>query len=484
VKLDFGSLVGVCPTNEGVAGVIRGRVLAVLAGTVLLGSVVSCGGGERNDAATGLGSSPTTAPGAASSSNAACAGATPAATEVGITDKTITVEVMADTGSPLAPGLATGSLDAVKGWAAMMNEHGGLACRQVEVRTYDSKLSPDEVRNGYTDGCQNAFAMVGTFSVLIADMTPTVQCRDRAGAMTGLPEVPAVVQNPVQNCNPTTFPYQGLGIPCPVTTGVKPVKVSTVLGEFVQQEIGKDAHGLYLVTTVSPGLLQSQMPGFVYMQATQGLRADDTVGTNGFAPQSTFTPFATTIKDKGSKFVVSATQAPDFVLLRKEAASQGDESVKLWMCQATCYDPTFLESGGDSVIGTKVSMPSLPFEEADANAEMKAFVDRVPTKNVFAQTAWVATRMFQQAVEQVVQRDGPNGLTRAKLNQSLGSITSFDANGMIGKVDPSARALPPCQVFVEVTGDGFKRYHPKERGTFACSRLDTIQIDPATAYQG
>jgi hypothetical protein len=447
----------------------------------LIAAASACGGGERNgNSALG---GPTTA-GSAAAGNEECQGVTTSAPDVGVTEKTITVEVMADTGSPLAPGLATGAVESVKAWAGLLNEQGGLACRKVEVRTFDSKLSADEVRNGYTDGCQNAFAMVGTFSVFIGDMTPSAQCKDKAGAATGLPEVPAVVQSPLQNCNPTTFPYQGLGLPCPLTEGVKPVKVSKGLGEFVQREVSKDTHGLYLVSTVSPSLLQAQMPGFAYMAGSQGLRSDATVGSNGFAPQSAFTPFATTIKDNGSQFVVSATQANDFVLMRKEAAAQGDDSVKLWLCQATCYDSAFLDNGGESVIGTKISLPSLPFEEADTNPEMKVFVDHLETENVFSQTAWVASRLFQHAVEQVVEQDGPNGLTRAKLNKALGAVTSFDANGMIGKVDPSARALPPCMVFVEVTKEGFERYYPKEKGTFACSGLDTVQIDPANAYKG
>ena len=67
------------------------------------------------------------------------------ATDVGITPTEIRIGVIADTGSPIAPGLFQGAVDAVKAWAEYMNKNeGGLAGRKVVVDTYDSKLSADD----------------------------------------------------------------------------------------------------------------------------------------------------------------------------------------------------------------------------------------------------------------------------------------------------------------------------------------------------
>src|SRR4051794_2702240 len=83
------------------------------------------------------------------------------ASDVGVTATDITIEVMADVGSPLAPGLFQGNVDAVNAFAKYWNAHGGIGCRQVKVVTWDSKLSAEESKNGLITGCKNAFAMVG-----------------------------------------------------------------------------------------------------------------------------------------------------------------------------------------------------------------------------------------------------------------------------------------------------------------------------------
>ena len=70
-----------------------------------------------------------------------------------MTPTTITVTVIADTGSPLRPGLFQGSVDAVKAWAKYINANGGLACRQVVVKTADSKLTENDAENAITTAC-------------------------------------------------------------------------------------------------------------------------------------------------------------------------------------------------------------------------------------------------------------------------------------------------------------------------------------------
>ena len=106
---------------------------------------------------------------------------------------TITVSVIADTGSSLRPGLFQGSVDGVKAWADYMNANGGLACRQVVVKALDSKLSGDDAKNAITTACGNSLALVGTTALFLDDMTAAEQCKDKAGAPTGMPDM-AVLQ--------------------------------------------------------------------------------------------------------------------------------------------------------------------------------------------------------------------------------------------------------------------------------------------------
>ena len=98
------------------------------------------------------------------------------ATDIGISSDTITVLVMADVGSSLAPGLFQGSIDGVKAWADRLNSEGGLACRQIEVIEHDSAINPTETTNGFLVACEDAFALVGTTALFALDTTDLQSC--------------------------------------------------------------------------------------------------------------------------------------------------------------------------------------------------------------------------------------------------------------------------------------------------------------------
>ena len=141
-------------------------------------TVVACSSGKKIDNTTPSGGPAT------STTVDKCAGQTPTAGEIGVSAKTITISVTADTGSPIKPGLFQGSVDAVKAWAEYKNATGGLACRKVEVKVFDSKLSPDEAKNSLTSACASSLALVGTTALFLNDMAPIETCKDRAGAAT------------------------------------------------------------------------------------------------------------------------------------------------------------------------------------------------------------------------------------------------------------------------------------------------------------
>ena len=124
----------------------RSAWVAVTVSMVVLAA--ACGSGKKIGGGVAPGS--TVAPGAPTTSDV-CKTTTLQSTEVGVSPRTITVTVIADTGSPLRPGLFQGSVDAVQAWAKYINANGGLACRQVVVKTADSKLTADDARNAVDD---------------------------------------------------------------------------------------------------------------------------------------------------------------------------------------------------------------------------------------------------------------------------------------------------------------------------------------------
>ena len=76
---------------------------------------------------------------------------TPKATEIGVTAKEIRIAVIADVDNPFAPGLFKGAADGVKAAARYLNSKaggGGVAGRRLVVDFIDSKLTPNDARNG------------------------------------------------------------------------------------------------------------------------------------------------------------------------------------------------------------------------------------------------------------------------------------------------------------------------------------------------
>ena len=453
----------------------RLRVLLALLAVVVLAS--ACGGRGDDDTDTAAdGTTQTTAEGG----DAACEGVSLEATEVGVTADTITVEVMADVGSPLAPGLFQGNVDAMNAFADHVNDNGGIACRELVVDTWDSKLNAEESKNGLIEACRNALAMVGSNALFNPDVTPMSGCVDKAGQATGLPDIAALANDVNQQCNTTTFLIQAVAEHCPVNpNGPRPLDAFVGNTKYYLDEFGP-LHGLFMV----PGDLPTTVQSATYqVKATEaaGVTWDHVVKVSGRDPQAAYTPRIQLIKGAGSNFVYNGSNDRAMIAMRKEANAQGVDSVKLWACSLACYTRNMVTQGGADVEGTYVWMQFLPFEEADTNDALKAYVDAVGEDKVdsFGAQAWQAGLAFQEAVETIVEEDGPNGITRAKMLEVLKGMKDFDAGGWMGAKD--LRGMSDCMVVLKIEGGEFVRVFPEERGTLACQpeNVVTVTLDPA-----
>lgn len=117
------------------------------------------------------------------------------------------------------------------------------------------------------------------------------------------------------------------------------------------------------------------------------------------------------MRQTGSNFVTNGTTDTAMIRFRREAKAQGyEDDVKLWTCIPSCYSRPFLDAAAD-VDGTYVTLGYLPFEEANENEELSAFLSAVGESkaNGFGALAWQAGVLSRQAVETVVEADGVNG---------------------------------------------------------------------------
>jgi hypothetical protein len=398
------------------------------------------------------------------------------ATEIGVSESEITIEVMADTGSPLAPGLFQGNVDAIKGFADYINENGGIGCRKLVVKTWDSKLDPTESKNGLIDSCANAVAMVGGNALFNPDVSAMTGCVDKAGAATGLPDIAALANDATELCGATTFTIQFRAEQCPINVG-QPREFTVLVGAMTHlQKTTPELRGLFMVPGDLPTTRQSAVPN-IAGQEQEGVVFDGTPLVSGRDEQSAYTPRVQVLKQNSGNYVYNGSNDVAMIKMQKEAAAQGiDTSSIVWTCSLACYTQNMQSQGGPSAEGTHVWMQFLPFEETDTNAAAKAYVDTVGADKAdsFGAQAWQAAIAFQQVVNQIVADQGPNAITRASILEGLTNLTDFTADGWAGA--KSLRGISPCYVMMTIKDGKFVREWPEEPGTMDCDPANLVKV--------
>jgi Periplasmic binding protein len=407
-------------------------------------------------------------------------GAAPKATEVGVTASQIRIAVIADVDNAFAPGLFKGAVDGVKGAAKYINSKaggGGIAGRKLKVDFIDSHLNANDSRNGVITACSQDYAMVGNFMLFLSNVDDEVNCKDQAGAATGIPDLASVATGVPQACSPVAFPVS----PAQLVCSTKDQNPQTYNGnqfdsKYLLKKNKNDLHGAMLFGNDTK---DAQRGGLVLIDTAihAGIKSDQTVGISGSAPQSAYTPIINKMKSDGSNYAYDSSSAATAILLRSEAQLQGLNDVT-WVCTIACYDKS-LKAQASVMEGQYVTMTFLPFEEASTNATLANFLKYVGPSNAdgFAVYGWTATLAFKQAVEAIVKKDGVNGLTRANLlSTGIDALTSFNAGGMIGNVDIKNKVPTPCAALVQLKSGKFVRVAPAKKGTFDCSKSNAVQV--------
>jgi ABC-type branched-subunit amino acid transport system substrate-binding protein len=407
------------------------------------------------------------------------AGKPTASSEIGVTPTEIKIAVLADVDTPLSPGLFQGVVDGFNGFAKYINANGGLAGRKVTVDFIDSKLNGAESRNGMITACQNDFAVVSA-ALFLANVDDVEACKDKAGAATGLPDLATLYTSVAQQCSKTTYAVNPPAMLCS-TKDAHPQTYQANIGRanYYKKKFGKDLHGIFIDSSDLKSARDAQFVGQGGIFDNQvGVKLDGEFPLGGSVPQSAYTPVVQAIKSKSSTLAQCANPPGCTIKLRKEAKLQGVNSVKIWDCNTTCYDPTFIPQGGADVEGEYVSVGFLPFEEGKANPMLANFLKFVgkDKANGYSAIAWATGLLLRDAVASVVKTAGNDGLTRKALFTALGGIHKFDADGMYGaSPDLAAKKISNCYVLLQVKSGKFVRVFPTKAGTFDCNPKNVIE---------
>jgi ABC-type branched-subunit amino acid transport system substrate-binding protein len=402
------------------------------------------------------------------------------ATEVGVTPTQIRIAVVADVDNPFAPGLFQSAVDSVNGAAKYINANGGIAGRKLKVDFIDSHLNPNDTRNAIITACQQDFALVGTEALFLTNMEDAINCKDIKGQATGLPDLAAIATGIPETCAPVTYTPTGPQLLCD-TKDEHPQTYQGNQGDttYYKKHVDKHLSGAFVL----PNDTQDANRGDAVQQAIaeqNGVKVDQSVTASGKDPQSVYTPVVQKMKNDSSNWGWSGLAFGNVIQFHDEAQLQGiyDTKSTVWGCTTACYDPDFIKTGGATADGTYVPLGFLPFDEVKANQGVADYVkytgkDKVAGLGVYA---WAAGIELQQALQSVVKANGNNGITRANLLAALEKMTSFDANGLIGKANVGGKVTTSCFVLEQVQNGKFARVWPKKAGTFDCTKSNHVTV--------
>jgi ABC-type branched-subunit amino acid transport system substrate-binding protein len=407
----------------------------------------------------------------------------PAATDVGVTADTIRIGVVADNDNPFVPGIFKGAADAVEGFAKYINANGGIAGRKLVVDVYDSKLNANEARNAFIEACEKDFALVGTTSLFVTTFDDVENCEDSKGQATGVPDLGGLITSLTEACSSVTFSPNAPQVQCD-TVGQDPVTYQGTMGPFkyIVDQLKGDAHGALLTSNDTPDARRAGQANMLLVKEA-GVEPDVEVGLSSRDPQSAFTPVVQSMKADGSNFSYLTMSLNSAIQLRQEAALQGIVADDVtWLCPSTCYDHDAMADAGDAMNGEIVFLTFLPFEETKSNKTLANYVKYTGKNNVdgFGVSAWAAAVLFQQAMTEVVEEHGVNGVTRANLLTALRATGRFNADGMVSGADIATKTGSPCYLLLEYNDGKYTRVHPKKKGTFDCTKSNytTVEASP------
>jgi ABC-type branched-subunit amino acid transport system substrate-binding protein len=414
------------------------------------GSAGSGGSGSSSSASGGTvpgGFSP--GPGGINPFNGAPSGGNGGSTGPGVTATSITLGNISTQGGPV-PGLFTGAYDGALAYVAYVNSLGGIYGRQLKLDTEDDQLEASENKAETDALLPKVLGFLGSFSLETVAGSPDIQA---AGAPNVSYAIDTTTQSQSTNFSPQPlgsgfqtgpFIYFGQKFGPSVTSKVaffiedNPAAISAA----DQEEAAFEHVGWKVVYSRKVEATETNFQGDV-----QTMQSDGDTEIFCLGAVTTGARWAAAMHDAGFTVPFANWGAP-------------------------AYDPGFvsLSQGGANGSILTQSVALYAGQDASTVPEVSLFdtwLGRVAPGQVpdlYAAYSWAAGNLLTQALIKA----GPD-VTRAKVLAALGTVTSFDDNGMVAPDDPAAKTPPTCWLAIDIKNNSFVRDPADPATGFICN---------------
>lgn len=371
-----------------------------------------------------------------------------AATGPGVSPTEITVGNVSQL-SGLVPGFAQTSINGAKAYLNMVNSQGGVCGRMIKMVVADDRFQSATNRSETEKMADKVLALVGSLSVVDDGGAPVIDER-------GLPDVSLPTTK-------TRVAAKNNFSPNPIDPNPQAGNGLAGILEYFKHTDGIKKPAIFY-QNVATGVNQANSYKIDFQRA--GIPVAD---ENVYPVSPTATNFNTEanhMKSTQVDFVITVAEVNAMANLAR-AFESVDYFPKVPFYGAQVYGKKFLQLAGRAAEGTRVGLIFAIPEEAPGNKAMVQFNEwyarTAPGQDVdfFSLASWVAADMFVQALRAA----GPDP-TQAKLLAELSKITSFEANGVVARINPAQKQAPTCFHVVAVEGGKWVKKHPAQG--FAC----------------
>lgn len=380
------------------------------------------------------------------------------ATAQGVTDATIQVGTISDTGFVGRPGLNQELFDASEVFAAWCNEAGGINGRMIEVVERDAKVS--EYKQRITEACGEDFMLVGGGGVFDdTGQSERLECL--------LPEIPAYQVNPAAR--------EADLVARPIPSANDELSVTPM--RYLEKAFPDSTQRI--------GYLTGNVGSLVFVDA-QLQEAGEELGWESVYQaqynslgETSWTPFAQALASAEVSGLVYTGEAENLAALL-QAMDDIDYRPEWIFTGGNIVDQRLIEVGGDAVrdvyMPASVVPPFLAAENEATQQYLDLFEEHLPdgkSEALLGYNSFSAWLLFA-----IAARECGSELTRGCVLEAAEDITDWTGGGLHAPGNPGEIGVSECAMVVEATPDGFVVPSDFEvnEGLFSCDEGNVIAL--------